>query len=197
VCSWTFNIVQAYVHGANCALAHLQLEAVLAARGSESRPQAGRPYCVADPSPPITYSDVYLLIGVLAVTPFRAVAVQPVVMLLLSYLIDAYCLALLHYPALRRVLPVITHDIKHVRPPLFSVAGQLWCDNEDASKPVARGGLGYRGVMTTLEGLCMELLEWNEEHRDMTKGERKRYTSSVGLAERIERLGQTAMEFKD
>ncbi len=190
--SWSYNIVNSFVHGANCAIAHLHLEAVLVRLGSDLAPQAGRPFTVTDPNPPITYADLWRLIETLSVTPFRTVPLPPVAMLLLSYAIEAYCLAPARYPFLRRFLPAITGDLRHLKPGLFSVATHLYATNESAARSVADGGLGYQGVLTTLEGMCQELVEWNQEHVEHKGRGSVHYTSSVSLAGEIERAGQAA-----
>ncbi|KAK4189064.1 hypothetical protein QBC35DRAFT_494620 [Podospora australis] len=93
--TWISHIVNSFAHGINVAIAHLNLEAVLASPslGSASdnqrmTPQAGRPFVVTDPNAPITYGDLYLAIETLAVTPFRTVPVQPIILLIMSYLIE-------------------------------------------------------------------------------------------------------------
>lgn len=60
--------------------------------------------------------------------------------------------------------------------------------DEDARKPVKEGGLGYEGVVNTMEGMVSEVLEWNREHATLGSG-RKRYTTSVSLADQLQKLG--------
>lgn len=110
-------------------------------------------------------------------------------MLLLSYVVEAYCLLLVRYPLLRKVLPPISGDVKHLKPPLFSVTTHLYATNEAVSRPVKDGGLGYRGILTTLEGMVQEVVEWNQEHVKQDEATRKKYKSSVSLAEEIEKIG--------
>jgi len=38
--------------------------------------------------------------------------------------------------------------------------------DQAAREPVEEGGLGYKGVCTIMEGMCMQVAEWNEEHVD-------------------------------
>ncbi|KAL8383444.1 hypothetical protein RB595_010577 [Gaeumannomyces hyphopodioides] len=52
---WMHHVVQSFVHGLNCGAAHLDFEAVLARPASASSPQAGRPFTVTDPNPPIRF----------------------------------------------------------------------------------------------------------------------------------------------
>lgn len=166
------------------ALAHLDFEAILASPESASSPQAGRPFVVTDPNPPVNYRDLYLLIKSLAITPFSIVPLQPIIMVLLSYPIEWYSLLLAKYPLLGRMLPELTGEIKHLKPGLFTICAHLVASNDVASQPVSTGGLGYRGVLTSLEGMTQEVLEWNREH-EQTKGERKAYQSSVSFADEV------------
>ncbi|KAI0845004.1 NAD(P)-binding protein [Daldinia vernicosa] len=182
--SWVSHIVQSFVHGANVSIAHLQHEAALARPWIESSRQAGRPFVVTDPNPPITYSDLYHAIETLSVHPFRVIKVPPVVMLLLSHAVEMYAELPYKYPLLRKVLPELKSDIKHLKPGIFSICTHLIASNDEIGKPVSQGGLGYTGVLTTLEGMALEILEWNKEHVDDVKM-RKAYTTSVSLAEQI------------
>ena len=183
---WTSHIVQSFVHGINAAIAHLQLEAVLALPGSHRLPQAGRPFVVTDPNAPISYGDLYFLIKILAVTPFRVIALQPIVMVLISYAIEGYTLARLKWPLFRWVLPPIAGDAKHLKPAIFSICTHLVGSNSTASEPVSSGGLGYTGVLTTLEGMVQEVVEWNQVHQ--AAGVKQiAYQSSVSLAEEIQK----------
>ena len=173
------------------------MEAVLARPGSHAAPQAGRPFAVTDPNPPIRYEDLWFLLNTLSITGFRTIPLPPIPMLLVSYAIEAYCLLPVHYPILRRILPTLDGDVKHLRPALFSVATHLYADNEAAARSVEDGGLGYRGVITTLEGMCQEVLEWNREQTGRPAGNWRKYTSSVSFAEEIQRLGSAAANVKD
>jgi len=189
--------VQSFLHGANCAVAHLHFEAVLADPTSYSAPQAGRPYTVTDPNPPIQYRDLWFLLGTAAITPFRTIVLQPVPMLLLAYAIEFYSLLPYRQPLLRKMLPQLTGDIKHIQPGIFSVSTHVFATNDPAQRSVKEGGLGYRGVITTLEGMCQEVLDWNHEHASV-KGLQKgtKYVSSVSLADEIARAGTTAANMK-
>jgi hypothetical protein len=176
--------VQSFVHAINVAIAHLDFEVILVSPEAASLPQAGRPFVVTDPNPPISYRDLYFLVQTLAITPFRILPLQPVVMLLLSYPIEWYSLALARFPCLRKVLPELTGEVKHLKPGLFSICSHLVASNAVASAPVSSGGLGYKGVLTTLEGMTQEVVEWNRDHKDVP-GARKSYLTSVSLADDI------------
>jgi hypothetical protein len=176
--------VQSFVHGANVAISHLDFEAILASPESCSSSQAGRPFVITDPNPPISYRDLYALVQTLAVTHFRTLPLQPIVMVLLSYPIEWYSLALANFPVLRRVLPKLTGEVKHLKPGIFSICTHLVASNAVAGQAVSSGGLGYTGVLTTLEGMVQEVVEWNHDHKGVA-GARKAYQTSVSLADEI------------
>ncbi|KAL7619665.1 hypothetical protein AAE478_010206 [Parahypoxylon ruwenzoriense] len=185
--TWVPHIVQSFVHGANVSIAHLHQEAALALPWVESAKHAGRPFVVTDPNPPITYSDLYTAIGTLSVHSFRTIKVPPVVILLLSHAVEIYTDLPYKYPFLRGVLPELTGDIRHLKPGIMSICTHLIASDDEARKPISQGGLGYSGVLTTLEGVALEILEWNREHVDDVKT-RKAYTTSISLAEQIQKL---------
>ncbi|XXH01943.1 hypothetical protein Hte_008306 [Hypoxylon texense] len=183
--TWVPHIAQSFVHGANVAIAHLEHEAVLALPSSSKH--AGRPFVVTDPNPAITYNDLYTAIRTLSVHPFCTIKVAPVVILLLAHALEIYAELPYKYPFLRKVLPELKGDIRHLRPGIFSICTHLVASNEEVSKPVSQGGLGYSGVLTTLEGMVLEILEWNQEHVD-DANTRKAYTTSISLAGQIQKL---------
>ncbi|KAH8770806.1 hypothetical protein F5883DRAFT_50936 [Diaporthe sp. PMI_573] len=204
--TWANHVVQSFVHGINCAIAHLQFESILAEKDSHSSTQAGRPYCITDPNPPIYYGDLYGLLSKLATTPFRMISLPPMPFVLVSYLVEFYTLLPFHLPSsLARLVPPLSGDIKHLQPGLFSICTHLVADNADAGRAVSDGGLGYRGVLTTLEGMCQELVDWNreqEEHAtqaalatDEPKSVRY-FHSSVSLAEQMQKVGLAGKHVK-
>ncbi|KAI0534210.1 hypothetical protein GGR58DRAFT_483670 [Xylaria digitata] len=191
--TWVAHIVQSFVHGANVAIAHLHHEAALL---QPSAPvHSGRPFVVTDPNPPISYGDLYSAIKVLSRHSFTILSLPPVLMLLISHIIEFYSeLPFLPFPfsILGKLLPPLQGDVRHLKPGLFSITTHLIASNSEVSKPVTEGGLGYQGVLTTLEGMVLEVLEWNREHENLGEGEgkiRKAYTTSVSLAETIQKLG--------
>jgi hypothetical protein len=182
--------VQSFVHAINVAIAHLDFEAVLASPESSSLAQAGRPFVITDPNPPIAYRDMYFLVQTLATTPFQVLTLQPIVMVLMSYPIEWYSLSLAWFPLLQRVLPALTGEVKHLKPGIFSICTHLVASNAVAGQPAAKGGLGYTGVLTTLEGMTQEVVEWNHDHEGVAGG-RKAYQTSVSLADDIARAAAT------
>lgn len=187
------HIVQSFVHGANVAIAHLHHEAVLLQPSASMH--SGRPFIVTDPNPPISYGDLYSAIKVLSRHSFTTLYLPPVLMLLISHVVELYSeLPFLPFPfsLLGKLLPPLQGDVRHLKPGIFSITTHLIASNSEVSKPVSEGGLGYQGVLTTLEGMVLEVLEWNREHEHLSEGKgktRKAYTTSVSLAEKIQKLG--------
>ncbi|KAK4682439.1 hypothetical protein QC764_116390 [Podospora pseudoanserina] len=186
--TWCAHIIQPFVHGINVAIAHLDYEAVLAA--NPKAPQAGRPFMITDPNPPISYIDMYLAIETLATTPFKLIRLPPLPMWFLSYIVEWYSLLPVKYPFLRRILPELKGDIKHMKPGLFSVTTHMVATNENAGRSVDEGGLGFRGVVTTLEGMVQEIVEWNVEHKGGKKA--KKFQTSILFAEEIAKAAEAA-----
>ncbi|KAI1496443.1 hypothetical protein F5X99DRAFT_400506 [Biscogniauxia marginata] len=196
--TWVPHIVQSFVHGANVAIAHLHHEAALLLLES---PSSGRPFVVTDPNPPITYGDLYTAIRMLSVHPFATIRVPPVAILVLAHAVELYDDLPQRLPSLlSKMLPQLRGDLKLLKPGIFSICTHLVASDADARKPISRGGIGYEGVLTTLEGMVLEVLEWNREHSGSewngngnSTGNviaRKAYTTSVSLADKIQkRLG--------
>ncbi|KAI1112852.1 hypothetical protein F5Y14DRAFT_462970 [Nemania sp. NC0429] len=194
--TWVAHIVQSFVHGANVAIAHLHHEAALLQTSAPI--PSGRPFVVTDPNPPITYDDLYTAIKVLSRHSFMTLPLPPVLMLLMSHAIELYSdLPFLPFPLsiLGKLFPPLRGDARHLKPGIFSITTHLIGSNSEISRPVSEGGLGYEGVMTTLEGMTLEVLEWNREHEHLDDGGgkirkmRKAYTTSISLAEKIQKLG--------
>ncbi|TLS22211.1 uncharacterized protein PpBr36_09977 [Pyricularia pennisetigena] len=193
--SWTPQIAQSYIHAINCAVAHLNMEAVLDPVDSASRPQAGRPFTVTDPNPPITNRTLWSMMSTLSITTFRTVRIFfPVVVLMAAHVIEWYSLLPYRYPRFKRIFPPLNNDMKHLKPPLFTITTHLVANHQgDATRPVSEGGLGYTGLTTSMDGMIQEVLEWNQEHEGVSRRNRRKYISSVTLAEEIRKLGEAAM----
>ena len=178
-------MVQSFVHAANVAVAHLDFENILAT--SPCCPaQAGRPFVVTDPNPPITYGDMYTALRSLSKTRLRIVRVPPAPVLVVSTVIHKYCLLVDDSPLLGRVLPPLKGIIKHLRSPLFDITRHMFATNEKISRPRLHGGLGYTGVISTMDGIILEVVEWNRTVDDGDKTQRRHFRSSVDLGNKIQ-----------
>ncbi|KAF9774769.1 hypothetical protein IL306_007199 [Fusarium sp. DS 682] len=187
--TWIPHTVQNFVHGANVAVAHLYHEAALA---KEHCPQAGKPFVVTDVGPPITFGDVYTAVETLSVHPFRNVLVPPMVILLMSHMVEWCILLPYRFPFLKGVLPEVKGDMRTVQPGLITICTHLVASDAEARKPVSEGGLGYKGLLTSLQGVVSVILDWNREHPDeKTRAEKKVYQGSLRLAEMLEDVGSS------
>ncbi|KAJ7207206.1 NAD(P)-binding protein [Mycena pura] len=160
--SWVDSIVQNFVYVENAAVAHLLYEQRLLelSAGSKTPDIGGQAFVIADPGPPPTYGDVYLVLSTLmdgeVVFPF----LSPTMMILISHLIEWYYLARALGYRLARTLPPLPGDIVNLQPSLFNLVNvHLIFDDSRARAPPENGGLGYRGAWTTFEGLHKTVAE--------------------------------------
>lgn len=161
--SWTRPILQSFVNAENVSIAHLLYEQRLLDQsqpGSTLPNIGGQSFVVTDPNPAISFDDVYTLLCTLSTTPVSFSDVPPVPLLLLSYLVEAY--AFVQHKYLPWLLPKLGRDLSQMQPALFAIS-DVHCFAEDsrAKKAPEQGGLGYNPPITTLEGMCKELLNWN------------------------------------
>lgn len=162
--TWIPNILQNFVYVENCSLAHLCYEQRLneIASGVANPDIGGQAFCVTDPCPPITYGDVYHALNVLSKRQTTFPILPPTAMLILSHLFEIYYLTR-HYLniappplcTLAGALPPLGGDLVNLQPSLFALTMvHLVWDDARARRSPADGGLGYRGLWSTLEGLC-------------------------------------------
>ncbi|KIL62261.1 hypothetical protein M378DRAFT_187369 [Amanita muscaria Koide BX008] len=172
--TWVSNILQSFVYVENCVCAHLCYEQRLI----ELEQQRGHPdiggdaFTVADPGPPATFGDLYTTIETLTAGKTRFTHLSPTAMLLFSHLIELYhCTREVvgaRFPVLQRIIPPILGDLVNLQPSLFALTQvHLIFDDSRARLPPEKGGLGYRGAWSTLQGL-------HETFRGVTLGFKKR-----------------------
>lgn len=96
-------------------------------------------------------------------------------MLVLSYFIEAYVLLQHALPSpFGKLMPLLPADIAQLQPTLFSVSTcHVVADDGHARKSVEEGGLGYKGICTTLEGMCMQVRDWNMQHDDNLRAKKQ------------------------
>lgn len=194
--SWSYNIVNSFIHGMNCSLAHLNFEAVLADPRSSTMPQAGRPFTVTDPNAPIQFQDLWFALEKLSVSPFRTIPLIPVHMLITSYIIEFYIQLPQRLPFLKNILPQVSGETKHLQPGLFSIVTHLYATNDPASKPVDKGGINYQGVINTTDGVVQQLVDWNNEQAGRQANAWIKYKSSITLADELESIGAAAKDLQ-
>ncbi|KXJ90269.1 hypothetical protein Micbo1qcDRAFT_164804 [Microdochium bolleyi] len=192
--TWVPHMVQNFVHGANVAVAHLHHEAVLAKTAPESRRYSGRPYIATDPNPPIMNCDLYLAMQTLLCRPWRTRILPPVVPLLLAHGVELWTDLPHKYPILKRIMPPITGEMRHLKPGIFSITTHLVAVDEDTRRPVLEGGLGYKGVVTSLDGIVNQILEWNREVAARGVDQKITYTTSLSFGERLQKTGLSVVE---
>ena len=49
----------------------------------------------------------------------------------------------------------------YLQTPIFDASVSYIIDDSDARKSPEEGGIGYKGVCTTLEGICGQIVNWN------------------------------------
>ena len=163
-------MIQNFVNAENVSLAHLLYEQHLISstqkESTDDNDIGGQSFVVTDPNPPVTFSDIYLLLTTLSKTPMHFDLVPAIPLFLLSYLVESY--ALLQYRYLPRILPPVPKSLVQLQPALFAVSNaHTIVDDSRARLAPEKGGLGYSAPVNTLDGMCMEVGAWN---RNVAKG---------------------------
>ncbi|KAF8632857.1 hypothetical protein AX17_004705 [Amanita inopinata Kibby_2008] len=167
--TWISNTLQSFTYVENCACAHLCYEQrliELSHKSCKNPDIGGDAFVVADPGPPATYGDVYETMETLTEGDTHFTSLSATTMLLVSHLIECYHLTRevlgVSFPLLQKIIPPIKGDIINLQPSLFALTQvHLVFDDSRARLPPEKGGLGYRGAWTTIEGLHRTY----EEHR--------------------------------
>lgn len=161
--TYTAPWIQSWVNVRNLALAQLQLEAALLGPHADSAGVAGRPFVVSDPGPPPLFADLYAAVALLSKTPVTVPKPPPVVLLLVATVIEAWCNLLRNVPALTRLgLKEPGMPMYFLQPGIFDASVNYIVDDRDARRSPEEGGIGYRGMCTSMEGICMQIAEWNK-----------------------------------
>jgi nucleoside-diphosphate-sugar epimerase len=150
--TWLFGMVTNFVNAQNVSIAHLAFEASILS----DKDVSGRTYYVTDPGLPVYYGDLYTVLNTLAHkdTPTNFPKIPAVPVLLIGYIIETYMLVRARY---LHGLPPITGDIAMMTPAIFNMSTvHVVYDNRLAMEEI-----GYRPPISTMEGLCLQMLEWN------------------------------------
>ena len=145
----------------NCSIAHLLYEQRLieiSNAGGSAIDIGGQAFCVKDPGPPTTYGDAFLTLETLTNGKTSFPPASPTVLLLLAYIIELYYLTrhflLASAPSIGSIIPPVPGNLIKLQPAVFRVLEiHMIVDDSMARLPPEKGGLGYKGVCTTLEGL--------------------------------------------
>ncbi|EGO03594.1 hypothetical protein SERLA73DRAFT_175136 [Serpula lacrymans var. lacrymans S7.3] len=162
--TWVNHILQSFSYVENCSQAHLCYERRLIDlhQGSSNPDIGGQAFTITDTGPPVTFGDCYTALTTLSPDPVFPVF-SPTAMLLLAHILEFIYLSrfflsesssqLMRFFA--RFIPNITGDIINLQPSLFALTSiHLVFDDSRARLPPAKGGLGYNGCFTSLQGLC-------------------------------------------
>ncbi|KAI0878999.1 3-beta hydroxysteroid dehydrogenase/isomerase [Hypoxylon argillaceum] len=159
--TWMQNIVQNFVHGGHISLGHLQFEAALLRK--EMPKCAGRPFIITDDGPPPTYGDMYHLCKLTSETPVKLTFLPPAPFLILGHIVELVAIAS-RTPVLKWIFPEPKGTIAILQPGVFHASLNYVATDEAAQRSVEQGGLGFRHVHTSMEGMCQQVVEWNNEH---------------------------------
>ncbi|KAI1333264.1 dehydrogenase-like protein [Xylariaceae sp. FL0255] len=158
--SWMPNIVQSFVHGGHISLGHLFFEAALA---NEKMPKcAGRPFVITDDGMPPQYGDVYHALALTADTPVKIQFLPPALFFALSHVVEWFAVAS-RAPVLKWFVPAPKGQIALLQPGVFHASLHYVGNDSAAMRSVKDGGLGFKHACNTLEGICQQVAEWNEE----------------------------------
>ena len=151
-----------FVHAQNVSIAHLDFEARLLSDSADK--VAGKAYAITDPSLPITFGDIYQCLTTLAhpSTPIAFPRVPPAMILVVAHMVEWYVLLRHRY---LNFLPAVTGDLSLVQPAMFQMC--VYSIIYDISK--AKTELGYTGAISTLEGMCSAVRDWNEKAEEKVR----------------------------
>lgn len=160
-------MIQNFVNAENVSIAHLLYEQRLVSPATSDKDKTskvdigGQSFVVTDPNPPITFSDMYLLLSTVSKTPTTFPNYPCMLFFLSSYLIEWY--VLLQEGYLSWLLPPLTNkDLLQLQPALFSVCNpHTIADDSRARERPELGGLGFSAPITTMDGMCREVEAWN------------------------------------
>lgn len=182
--TWIQHLISSHCYVENCALAHLLYEERLIALSTPSSPSqslpdiSGQSFNVCDPGPTPTNGDVFVTLTTLTSGECHFPFLPPTFMLLFAHLIEFYyTLPSFFFTVLN--LPRIAGNLINLQPSLFSLTQvHLVFDDSRARLPAEKGGLGYRGVWTTLEGLHKTV---DEHYKSLSDGSVRADKAGINL----------------
>ncbi|GJE86581.1 NAD(P)-binding protein [Phanerochaete sordida] len=165
--TWIGAIMQSFSYVENCSLAHLLYEQRLIEleNGSKNPDIGGEAFCIADPGPPPTYSDIHTALEVLSDGEVKFQNLSPTSMLAIAHLVEWYYLTRRFlvkssFAFLGNLLPQIIGDVVFLQPSMFALTNvHLYFDDSRARAPPEKGGLGYTSPCRTLEGVCQVVID--------------------------------------
>jgi hypothetical protein len=158
--TWMTNIVQNFVHGGHISLGHLLFEAALMRKDMPAC--AGRPFVITDEGAPPTYGDMYHLCKLTSEKPVTLTKLPPALFLILAHVIELFAIGS-RTPVLKWVIPEPKGTLAILQPGVFHAALNFVANDAAACRSVEKGGLGFKHVHNSMEGMCQQVLEWNLE----------------------------------
>jgi nucleoside-diphosphate-sugar epimerase len=157
--SWITTTMQSFTYVENCSIAHLLYEQRLLeiSQGRSKVDIGGQAFVIADPGPPPISGDAQITLATLTNGETRFPELSPTVLLLIAHIVEFFSLAR-HFlvrsvPFIASWIPTIPADIVVLQPSLFRLTTvHTIFDDSRARLPPEKGGLGYKGICTTLEG---------------------------------------------
>ncbi|THU93314.1 NAD-binding protein [Dendrothele bispora CBS 962.96] len=162
--SFFANMVQNFIYVENCAQAHLCYEQRLVelSQGSSNPDIGGQAFTITDPGQAPMWNDMYAAIRHFTDGGFKATSVSPTVVLFIAYSMEVYYLTR-HFlcssklpllPHIGKMLPALKGDLLNLQPPTLGLSlMHIIVDDSRARLPPEKGGLGFNGMYTTLEGV--------------------------------------------
>jgi hypothetical protein len=131
---------------------------------------AGKKFLMTDPNEGVAFGDIYRLLAVL--NNFRQIEVPALPMIMLAHVIEWYTLSRVTVPPLRWVMPKLPHLLSQLQPATINVANShQFSNNTIIERSVEYGGLGYRGIYNTLEGMCTQMKLWKDSEAHQKGGD--------------------------
>ena len=173
--SWASSVLQSWVYVENCSVAHLLYEKLLieSSLGGSNPDIGGQAFTITNPGPPATYGDMHMTITTLTKGEITFPTISPTLILSFAHLVELYDLTrhflCSHWPRIGSMIPY-GHIIMNVQPAMFALTGiHLICDDSRARLPPHKGGLGYEGSWTTLEGFHTTVEEYFKSRNTATE----------------------------
>jgi hypothetical protein len=131
----------------------------------------GQSFNVHDPGPPYSWGDIYLSLTTLTDGATTFPYLSPTTTLFLAHAIEAFYLmrelavdsGIPVLVNLGRIIPKVGKDLVNLQPSIFGLTvPHLLFDDSRARLSPAEGGLGYKGALETLEGMCRLVQEYKK-----------------------------------
>ncbi|KAF5366164.1 hypothetical protein D9758_005751 [Tetrapyrgos nigripes] len=159
------NMVQNMLYVENCSQAHLCYEQRLIEfiQDGKNPDIGGQAFTVTDPGQAPRWTDIYAALKHFNDGKFTYTSLSPTALLMVSHLVERYYLArhllrsskapLLSF--IGRMLPGLAGNLLNLQPSTFHLALlHALVDDSRARLSPEKGGLGYAGMYTSLEGVC-------------------------------------------